>query len=191
MIAPKYQFTLFELMGLVAFCGVSLAAIGTPAMRLIVSIWIVLPGLVVDRARGGRGILGGSLAGGFAAEVMLFYYPDLLIRDPILPGPLSWFVFSSLFFIPFGLIYGAVVSEEVCLVIGFLQGKAPSMHGQSEGSSDGPTGPGTIGIGPRIDIDLHAINTGSDSALNPIDRRRVAEPCGFRGSGSPSGSSSG
>jgi hypothetical protein len=124
MIAPRYRFTLLELMVMVAFCGVSLAAIGTPFLRLVVSIWIVLPGMVVDRALGGRGVLGGALAGGFAAEVMLYLHPDLLIRDPMLHGHLSWFIFSSLFFVPFGLIYGAVVSEEVCLVLGFLRGKA-------------------------------------------------------------------
>ena len=54
MKPPRYQFTLHQLMVLVAFCAISLALLATPASLVILAIWIVLPGIAIDRARGGR-----------------------------------------------------------------------------------------------------------------------------------------
>ena len=44
-----------QLMVLVAFCAISLALLATTASLVVLWTWIVLPGIAIDRARGGRG----------------------------------------------------------------------------------------------------------------------------------------
>ena len=63
MKPPQSQFTLLELMGLVALCAVSFALLTTPAALLGAGVMVVVPGFVLDRARGGTGIIGGTVSG--------------------------------------------------------------------------------------------------------------------------------
>jgi hypothetical protein len=60
---PKSQFTLSELMALVALCAVGFALLTTSVAPLGAGVLVVAPGFVLDRARGGNGILGGTVSG--------------------------------------------------------------------------------------------------------------------------------
>lgn len=62
MIAPR-QYTLGELMGLVAISGVGFALMTTDLALLGVGLLVVLPGFVLGRVRGGTGIVGGMISG--------------------------------------------------------------------------------------------------------------------------------
>ena len=64
MKPPQSQFTLGELMGLVALCAVGFAL---PTIWLAFlgagPLLVVVPGFVIERARGGTGIIGGIVSG--------------------------------------------------------------------------------------------------------------------------------
>jgi hypothetical protein len=60
---PKSQFTLGELMGLVALCALGFALLTTLAAPLGAGVLVVLPGFVIERAKGGTGIIGGTASG--------------------------------------------------------------------------------------------------------------------------------
>ncbi|MHB1560888.1 MAG: hypothetical protein ACYC61_25825 [Isosphaeraceae bacterium] len=62
MIAPR-QYTLGELMGLVAISGVGFALLTTGLALLGVGLLVVLPGFVLRRVRGQTGIVGGMISG--------------------------------------------------------------------------------------------------------------------------------
>ncbi len=62
MIAPR-QYTLGELMGLVALCGLGFALLTTGLAMLGAGLLVVLPGFVLGRVRGGTGIVGGMISG--------------------------------------------------------------------------------------------------------------------------------
>jgi hypothetical protein len=121
---PRFQFTLRQLMVLVAFCAISLALIETPAILVILAIWIVLPGIAIDRAQGGEGIVGGAIAGQVAAVVIM------TLLSHVMNGGL-WSiarrsaVFSAVFAMPAGIIFGAVVSDGVCRVLGLPRRREP------------------------------------------------------------------
>jgi hypothetical protein len=121
MKPPRYQFTQRQMMALVAFCALSLALLATSASLVVLWTWIVLPGIAIDRARGGRGILGGTVAGGFAAVGFTVFFARVAAYGPLQPiDPASLF-FSALFTLPFGLLFGAIMSGWVCDVLWLLQ----------------------------------------------------------------------
>jgi hypothetical protein len=60
---PRSQFTLGELMGLVALCAVGFALLTTPIAPLGAGVLVVVPGFVLGRIKGGTGIIGGSASG--------------------------------------------------------------------------------------------------------------------------------
>jgi hypothetical protein len=58
-------------MGLIAICGVSFALLTTPFILVGAGVLIVVPGFVLERVRGGTGILGGSISGCLIPMVLL------------------------------------------------------------------------------------------------------------------------
>jgi hypothetical protein len=60
---PQNQYTLGELMGLVALCAVAFALLTTSVAPLGVGLLIVIPGFVLERVRGGTGFIGGIVSG--------------------------------------------------------------------------------------------------------------------------------
>jgi hypothetical protein len=60
---PQSQFTLRELMGLVALCAAGFALLTTSVAPLGVGVLVIIPGFVLERARGGTGIIGGMISG--------------------------------------------------------------------------------------------------------------------------------
>jgi hypothetical protein len=67
---PQYQFTLIKLTGLIVACAATLALLGTPVAPLVQGIMIVLPGFLIDRARGGPGIVGGTISSAIFAVTL-------------------------------------------------------------------------------------------------------------------------
>jgi hypothetical protein len=83
---PQNQFTLGELMGLVALFALSFAMLMTSMAPLGVGVLIVVPGFVLGRARGGKGIIGGIISGCVLPQVVAMAWAafDLLLGG--LPG---------------------------------------------------------------------------------------------------------
>lgn len=95
----RVQYTLGQLMGLIAVCAVVFAALATPVAILVAALGIVVPGFVVDRLRGGAGIVGGMISAsasvvgiGIAAYAYSYFKPDPTMLDylgpPILTLPI-------------------------------------------------------------------------------------------------------
>jgi hypothetical protein len=61
--SPQPQFALRELMGLVALCAVGFALLTSPVAPLGIGVLVIIPGFVLERARGGTGIIGGMISG--------------------------------------------------------------------------------------------------------------------------------
>jgi hypothetical protein len=60
---PRNQFTLGELMGLVALCALGFALLTTPCSLLGAGVLVVVPGFALEQVRGGTGIIGGIVSG--------------------------------------------------------------------------------------------------------------------------------
>jgi hypothetical protein len=177
MNPPRYQLTLHQLMVLVAFCALSFALLATPAAPMIVAIWIVLPGIAIDRARGGEGVVGGILAGGFAAVAFIWFFGYLIDDGPARRADPFLLIFPSLLFLPFGVIFGAVVNDLVRMVPGLLKRTRSS-------TDEGRTPPEGTGLTPTT----RTFDTATERVPSSSRREQVAEPCGFPGSSSPSDS---
>lgn len=67
MRLPRPQFTIRNLLALVAVCAVLLTLLRTPLGLVILAFMIALPGFLLERSRGGAGILGGALSSGLIA----------------------------------------------------------------------------------------------------------------------------
>ncbi len=63
MKTPRSQFTLSQLMGLVALCALGFALLTTSVAPMGAGVLAVLPGFVFERIRGGEGIIGGTISG--------------------------------------------------------------------------------------------------------------------------------
>ena len=179
MKPPRYQLTLHQLMVLVAFCALSFALLATAAVLMIVAIWIVLPGIAIDRARGGEGVVGGILAGGFAAVAFIWFFGYFIDDRPTRRFDPFLLIFPSLLFLPFGVIFGVVVNDLVRMVPGLLKRTRSSTD---EGRTP-PEATGLTSTAPTFD-------TASERVLGSSRRERAPEPCGSPGSSSPSSSSS-
>jgi hypothetical protein len=177
MKPPRYQLTLHQLMVLVAFCAISFALLATAAAPVIVAIWIVLPGIAIDRARGGEGVVGGILAGGFAAVAFIWFFGYLIDDGPARRFDPFLLIFPSLLFLPFGVIFGAVVNDLVRIVPGLLKRTRSS-------TNEGRTTP----EGTGLTSNARPINIAGERVLSSSRRERASEPCGFPGSSSPSDS---
>jgi hypothetical protein len=79
---PRFQFTIRQLIALIAICAVAFALLRTPFGFLIIAFALVLPGFLLERARarGGKGIIGGALSTGLIICACTF--------GPIRPRPL-------------------------------------------------------------------------------------------------------
>jgi hypothetical protein len=178
MKPPRYQLTLHQLMVLVAFCALSFALLATPAAPMIVAISIVLPGIAIDRARGGEGVVGGILAGGFAAIAFIWFFGYFIDDRPTRRADPFLLIFPSLLFLPFGVIFGAVVNDLVRMVPGLLKRTRSSTdEGRTPMEATGLTS-----TAPTFD-------TARERTLHSSRRERASEPCVFPGSSSPSSSS--
>jgi hypothetical protein len=62
MRLPRFQFKIRQLIVVVAVCAVCFALLRTPGGVLILYAGVILPGFMIERARGGPGILGGALS---------------------------------------------------------------------------------------------------------------------------------
>jgi hypothetical protein len=178
MKPPRYQLTLHQLMVLVAFCALSFALLATPAAPMIVAIWIVLPGIAIDRARGGEGVVGGVLAGGFAAVAFIWFFGYFIDDGPARRSDPFLLIFPTLLFLPFGVIFGAVVNDLVRIVPGLLKRTRSS-------TDEGRTPPEGTGLTSTT----RTFDTARERVLSSSRREQASERCGFPRSDSPSGSS--
>jgi hypothetical protein len=84
---PQSQFTLRELMGLVALCGVGFAMLMSPVAPLGIGVLVIIPGFVLERARGGTGIIGGMISGCLLPAVVAL--PAAVIQLYLTRSPVS------------------------------------------------------------------------------------------------------
>jgi hypothetical protein len=119
MLPGRFRFTLRQAGLLVAVCAVAFALLRTPAgALLLILVGPVLPGFIIDRVRGGRGLVGGMLSAtitsvGYWVVCYLYAY---LFHDPadmLVHAPLPFLVFLLIM----GLIWGVFVSNLLVIVL--------------------------------------------------------------------------
>lgn len=123
MQLPRFRFTIRQLIALIAICAVVFALLRTPFGFLVIAFGSVLPGFLIERARGGAGILGGALsacfivcAGGLAIAVLSGSPPVSNLGDAILK------LCSFLYFVSFyGFICGAILSTVLCGIFALMR----------------------------------------------------------------------
>jgi hypothetical protein len=84
---PRPQFTLREMMGLVALCAVGFALLMTSVAPLGVGVLVIIPGFVLERARGGTGIIGGMISGCLLPTVV--WFPAAVIELYLSRSPIA------------------------------------------------------------------------------------------------------
>src|SRR5439155_370303 len=108
-------------MVLIVVCAVILTLLLTPGAPLAVAIGVVLPGFVIDRAKGRTGIVGGIMCasfvlvgGGIAVYTCYYLYPAPAMLAYLGPPPLTLFLLGTI-----GLVWGALASTilEVIIII--------------------------------------------------------------------------
>lgn len=63
MKPPRPQFLLSELIALIAICAAGFAMLKTLVAPLGIGLLAIVPGFVLERLRGGTGIIGGTISG--------------------------------------------------------------------------------------------------------------------------------
>jgi hypothetical protein len=124
--SPKSQFTLAELMGLVALSAVGLALLtATSFVVLGIGVLVVLPGFVIERAKGGTGIIGGVISGcalpasiSFPAALLQLYITDSPFSDYLNLLPALYLLFVLC------LVWSGFFSSILYLVDRRLQGQS-------------------------------------------------------------------
>jgi hypothetical protein len=108
----RIQFTLRQLMWVIVVCAVVFASLSTPAAVLVVAFAIVLPGFIIDRFRGGAGIIGGMMSAAFSLVclgIAVYTYYSLYLDPATLnylgPPPLTLLPLGTA-----GLVWGALAS---------------------------------------------------------------------------------
>jgi hypothetical protein len=164
---PRSQFTLSELMGLVALCGVGFALLTTSMLLLGIGVLVVVPGFVLGRVRGGTGIIGGTISGCVLPAFISF--PAALIELHLKRSPLSEYLnlFPALYLLfVLCLVWSGILSSILYLVDRRLQG-----HPRSHRPAPGPVDQG-IWFLPDDDRTERAVGSRSQSvASRPTSRR--------------------
>src|SRR5947207_2183502 len=119
MRLPRFRFTLHESIGLIVVSAVILALLRTPGAALAVAIGIVLPGFVIDRARGCTGIVGGMISASFvpvgvgiAGYTYSYLRPDPALASYLGPPPLTLLLLGTA-----GVVWGALAGTLVDITI--------------------------------------------------------------------------
>jgi hypothetical protein len=131
--SPRSQFTLGELMGLVALCALGTALLKTSLVPLGVGVLVILPGFVLERARGGSGIIGGIISG--CALPVVVSFPAAIIQLYLTDSPTSEYLnlFPALYLLlVICLVWSSVACSLLYVVDRWLQGP---------GRSNGPARP--------------------------------------------------
>ena len=112
----KFQFTIRQLIAWIAVCAVLLAVLRTPFAFVAFAIAAVLPGFLLERARGGSGILGGTLSSCLIAVSLLpVFFLVLVVFNP-LEHALIMFFQVLLFVMINSLVCGAICSGVLWLL---------------------------------------------------------------------------
>ena len=106
----KFQFTIRQLIVWIAICAVLLAVLRTPFAFVAFAIAAVLPGFFLERARGGSGILGGTLSSCLIAVSLLPVFFLFLVAFNPLEHALVVFLPVLLFVMINSLVCGAICS---------------------------------------------------------------------------------
>src|SRR5579883_3255510 len=118
MRLPRFQLTPWQSMGLIIACALFVVLLLSPLGPLAVAIAIILPGFVIERTRGGTGIIGGTVS------TILFVVGFAIAAGvgSIFAGPstredfLEWFPTIYLLFVV-ALLWGGAASMTLYWVI--------------------------------------------------------------------------
>jgi hypothetical protein len=158
---PQNQFTLGELMGLVALFALSFALLTTSMAPLGVGVLIVVPGFVLERARGGKGIIGGIISGCVLPQVVVMAWAafDLLLGGLPGSGVLNLLPAFYLLFVV-SLVWSVVASCVLYVVDRRFQGP-PRSNARATGpldagirflSDDDRTGQGPVPVATAVPV---------------------------------------
>jgi hypothetical protein len=67
MQLPRIRFTIRQLLGLIVICAVAFASLRTPFGFVVVAFAFVAPGFLIERSRGGDGVIGGGVSASLIA----------------------------------------------------------------------------------------------------------------------------
>lgn len=122
MRLPRFQFTIRRLLLLIAGCAVALALLRTPFGFVVVAFGVVLPGFLIERAKGGAGILGGALSASvivFAGGLVIGFFAGPSTALALGDAVLQFIVFlQSLSLVAF--LCGALLSTILYKVLALL-----------------------------------------------------------------------
>ena len=115
----KFQWTLGELLKLIVLYAVALAMLRMPVILiLIVMVGLVAPGFILDRIKGGAGIVGGSLS---ACLMFVGIGLGCVAHDYFVPHPRLTIVGEPMSFLFWcfasGLVWGTIVSGVLYLIM--------------------------------------------------------------------------
>jgi hypothetical protein len=129
---PRFRFTLWQLIKVVACLAVFFAMLRTPAWPFFLAIAPIIPGFALDRARGGPGIFGSMLAGlieflglGLAALI----YSRFSFVPGVGPIDSPSLLVGAVFLIVLGLAWGVCIGTwlwMIALLLGMGTGAQPS-----------------------------------------------------------------
>jgi hypothetical protein len=116
-------------MALVALCAVSFALLTTSAAPLGVGVLIVVPGFVLDRVRGGTGLVGGMVSGCVIPMALMSIWAGIeyLTGFQTLSETLDFLPALYLLFV-ICLVWSSSTSGLLYLIDGRLQGRQRADH---------------------------------------------------------------
>jgi hypothetical protein len=126
MRPPRFRFTIWQLIGLIAICAVVCAVLRTPLGFAIMPFGFVAPGLLIGRARGGDGVIAGAvsaslIAGGLtlAGSALAFVMGPSRVRT--LPEAFSMVLVSSIAVSFVAFVLGVVLSSLLYAILKLIQ----------------------------------------------------------------------
>jgi hypothetical protein len=138
----RYQFTLRQLIKLVALAAACFGLLRTPAWPFLLAVALVLPGFAIDRARGDAGVLGSILASmiGFVGiGTTLFIYYEWPLRQWLSDGlPLLFLLLVYVGLL--GLIWGFFVGVSAGLIVFLVRRRIRPEPSQGKSLADRSTG---------------------------------------------------
>jgi hypothetical protein len=118
----RLRFTIRQSLLLIAICAVAFALLRTPFLPLVIGFGLVLPGFLIERARGGSGILGGACSGGLIALGVAI--GTAAVSLALRPGLGAAFleIFGGLFLVSMvAFCVGVVLSSGLYVICGLLE----------------------------------------------------------------------
>jgi hypothetical protein len=115
----RFQFKIRHLIVVVAVCAVCFALLRTPGGVLILYTGVILPGFMIERSRGGPGILGGALSASTitASLVVVVNLLSMMVLPSSLIQGMTLLLVATFAASVFAFLIGFVLSCALCVLL--------------------------------------------------------------------------